>query len=101
MESSEALEKARQEIMRFRELLDILKLKLESGERNYTKLFAQLPPESLQGLPEKEQQRQAAYAVLEDSTELSKAVLSMRLELRDMSRAFEELYDTIMTDYEE
>ena len=40
MPTSEEIEKVRQEIMRFRELLNIMRQNLDDGERAYTQLFS-------------------------------------------------------------
>jgi hypothetical protein len=98
MARAEAVEKVRQEIMRFRELLDVFRARLDAGERDYAQLFADVSPEDKASLPEKELQRKAAYGVLEDRSPLSKAVLTMRFQARELEREFEQLYDIIMTD---
>ena len=98
MTSAEAVEKARQEIMRFRELLDVFRARLDAGERNYAQLFADVPAEDKASLPEKELQRKAAYSVLEDRSALSQAVLTMRFQARELEKELEQLYDIIMTD---
>lgn len=89
-------EKARQAIMRFRELLDIMRMHLEEGEQAYRQLFAHLPPEA-EGLPEKERQALVARSVVEDSTALRRAALQLRFDARDMERAFEEVHDNLVT----
>ncbi len=95
MYSSENIEKVRQEIMRFRELLNIMRLRLESGERAYAQLFTNHPPE--EGLKEKDRQWRLAEELVHDLTPLSKAVMQVRYDARDLERAFEELYNIIVT----
>jgi hypothetical protein len=87
----------RQEIMRFRELLNVMRGHLEYGEREYTKLFSVLSPEDIQGMKEKDVQWQLAEQLVSDVSSLSKAVGHMRFEARNLEHAFEELYDIIVT----
>lgn len=96
MTMPEELERARQAIMRYRELLDILRLRLEEGEQRYSRLFAHLSPEETAGKPEKERQRLAAYDVLRDSTALERAVLQSQFDARDLEREFEHLHHIIV-----
>ena len=98
MPTPEAVEKARQEIMRFRELLDVFRARLDAGERDYARLFDDVSGEDKANLPEKELQRKAAYGVLEDRSALSEAVLTMRFQARELEKELEQLYDIIMMD---
>ena len=100
MPDREAIEKVRQEIMRFRELLDIMRLHMEDGERDYARLFANCSEEDKQTLKVKDLQWKVAEQIIdsEDMKPLSKAVLRMRFECHELERAFEELHDTIVTE---
>ena len=97
MASSEEIEKVRQEIMRFRELLNMMREKLEDGERSYKGLFAAHSVEIWQGVKEKESQWQLAEQMVGDVTPLSKAVLRARFDAHNLDLAFEELYDITLT----
>ncbi len=92
---AEALEKARQEVMRFKELLDVAEQQFKEGATLYDKLFAQLT-EGERMLPEKERQRIAASAVLKDASTLKQATLHMQFVARNLERDFEELYGIIL-----
>lgn len=93
----EPIEKVRQEIMRFRELLDVMRIKLEDSERLYERLFAVLPPETAQ-LKEKDRQTRLAeyYMQQGDLTALSRAVVRAQFDAREMQNAFEELHGIIL-----
>ena len=97
MSNPEAIEKVRQEIMRFRELLDILREKLDDGERIYEKLFSSLSPEEAALTKEKDRQWKLAEKMVADLSPLSRAVFQMYYEAREMERAFEELHNIIVT----
>jgi hypothetical protein len=106
MTNSEQVEKTRQAIMRLRELLDLMRAQLEEGEAAYAQLFASLNPDDIRDLNEKEVQRLAALAILDDTsaasgTALSDAALNLRLAARNLERDFEQLYDNLMTEYED
>lgn len=92
---AESVEKVRQAIMRYRELLDLLAMHTQSAERAYTKLFDALPEEQKTTLAEKALQREAAILALADLEPLRRAALQMRFDMRDMERGFEELYNNI------
>jgi len=92
----EHIEKVRQEIMRFRELLDVMALKLRDGERAYECLFAVLPPETAQ-LREKDRQTKLAEHLFGNLQPLSRAVVKAQFDAREMERAFEELHGIILT----
>jgi hypothetical protein len=94
MTQSERLEKARQAVMRFRELLDLMESTLEQSEARYAGLFDGLSAEAV-NLPEKERQREAARTVLDDTKTLEDAVLSAQFSARDYEREFEALYNRI------
>ncbi len=96
----EKVEKVRQQIMRFRELLNVMREKLDDGERAYAKLFSSFSPEdmaALKAMKEKDQQWKLAENMVSDVSPLDKAVLQMRFETHNLERAFEELYDIIAT----
>jgi hypothetical protein len=101
MTHEENVERVRQMIMRFRELLDITRQQLDASDRAYEALFASLDPEQTKGLREKEIQRLLAQQMIHDLTPLSVAVGNTRFELREMERAFVELYDIILTPHPE
>jgi len=96
MSNREQIEKVRQEIMRFRELLDIMRLRLEDGERRYERLFANRSAEDRQNLKEKDLQWKVAEQMIDDLKPLSEMVLRARFDCRELEKAFEELYDTIV-----
>jgi hypothetical protein len=91
----EAVEKVRQEFMRFNELLKIMRLRLEEGERAYSSLFANCSAEERQTLKEKDLQWRLAEELINDTSGLSKAVMRMRFDARELEKAFEELYNII------
>lgn len=95
MATPEELEKARQVIVRFRELLDIMHQSIEDAEAAYAELFASLPPEQLETIRERELQSMAAHDLVKDPSVLGKALLQLRLDAKDLSKAFEELYSAI------
>ena len=100
MADREATEKVRQEIMRFRELLDVMRGRLEAGEREYARLFAAAEFDDNQTLKVKDLQWKLAEHLLDSSDlrPLSAAVLRMRFECHELDLAFEELHDTIVAD---
>jgi hypothetical protein len=97
MSNIEQIEKVRQEIMRFRELLNLMRGNLDEGERAYTKLFAALTPESLAQEKEKDRQWTLAEQMVSDGdfTALSKVAMQMRFHARTLEREFETLHDII------
>ncbi len=97
MADPEYVEKVRQEIMRFRELLNITRLKLEEGERAYEKLFSNCSPEDVKRVKHKDLQKMVALELVDNLKPLSVAVMQMRYDLQGMERAFEELYNIIVT----
>ena len=60
MDDEELLEKIRQAIMRYRELLDLVHQRMAQGEPRYERLFSDLPATMSETLPEKALQREAA-----------------------------------------
>ncbi len=97
MNYEEQLERARQGIMRFRELLDLLHAEIDEAERRYADLFAQCTPEERETLKEKDLQLRAAIPLVEDPAPLGDAALHMRYITRNLERDFEQIYDNIMT----
>ncbi len=97
MANPDEIEKVRQEIMRFRELLNIMAQKLQSGERAYAQLFANYSPDEIKATKEKDLQWKVAEKMLGDVSSLSKAALQMRFAAHELEAAFEELYDIIVT----
>lgn len=97
MADPEQMEKVRQAIMRYRELLDVLRARTEASERRYAALFSGLDDRQ-RALPEKLQQREAAIHALDDLQPLRRAALRTQFDLRDLERAFEELYEHIAPD---
>lgn len=91
MDEHESQERMRQAVMRYRELLDVMRLRLEAGERAYNALFAPLS-EDERALPEKQQQGIVGRLALQDRTALERAVLHMHFECRDLQKAFEDLH---------
>lgn len=96
--TDESIEKTRQAIMRFRELLDILTARLAEGEAAYTQFFAECSPEDVATLREKELQLRAAYTLVENPTPIGDAAALMRWVMRDLERDFEQLHDNVMAE---
>jgi hypothetical protein len=92
---SDAHEKMRQAVMRYRELLDLMTAHMAEGEHAYAALFAPLPDEVREGWPEKAQQGEAARLLLDDAEPLRRAVLTLRFNAREMEKEFEALYDRL------
>jgi hypothetical protein len=97
MANTKEIEKVRQEIMRFRELLNVMRARLDDGERAYARLFAHLPEDETAGLKEKDVQWKLAETLINDRTALARAVGLMRFEARTLEHGFEELHDIITT----
>src|SRR5688500_7334008 len=91
----EQLEKMRQAVMRYRELLDLFQAKLDAGELAYQQLFDSCTPED-RALPEKQLQGKAAEFLLADPEPIQRAALKLRFVGRDMEREFEALYDNVV-----
>lgn len=83
--------------MRFRELLTILSEKLQEGERAYAQLFSAFSEAEMKGVKEKDLQWKLAEYLVDDLSPLSRAVLQLRFDTREMGRSFEELYDVIVS----
>jgi hypothetical protein len=92
----EHLEKARQAIMRYRELLDLMHQELKTAETYYTRLFDNCSDEDKATLPDKELQRRAAHDVIADPKPLQDAALHMRFVSRDFEREFENVHDNLI-----
>jgi hypothetical protein len=101
MTSPEKIEKTRQAIMRFRELLDILTRELATAEEAYKQLFVNFTPEEMATLKEKELQRLVATSIVDNPSFLADAALHMRFVSRNLERDFEQLYDNVMAEEEE
>ncbi len=93
MNDAEQIEKIRQVIMRYRELLDLVHQAIANGEHGYTALFKDVPEEERTTLPEKLLQREAAILALEDLEPLRRSLAKMRFAMRNMERDFEEAHD--------
>lgn len=96
MALTESQERARQAVMRFRELLDLMGNRLAHGEKVYAALFDGLSPEVM-AQSEKARQGAAGLAVIEDRQPFLRAALDMRWYAREMSQAFEELHDIVVS----
>ena len=96
MTDRDQTEKVRQEIMRFRELLDIMQERLTAAEHQYTKLFEGLSPQEVEGMKEKDVQWKLAETMLDDTTPLRQAVGRTQFDCRELMKAFEELYGIII-----
>ena len=68
MDNDEKIEKVRQEIMRFHELLMIMREKVEAGDRAYVQITARsgLTPEEIKGMKEKDLQWRVAEQIMDD-----------------------------------
>lgn len=97
MASREAIEKVRQAMMRFRELLDITRQTLDNGERLYGGLLEVCSAEDRERLREKDLQWQAASIHVEDVSALTRAVGEVRFDVHELERAFEELHNIVLT----
>jgi len=95
MTEHEKIEKVRQEIMRFRELLNIMTQQLQDGEQSYARLFSMCSEEDVESLRDKDLQWKVAQQIIDDLSPLRKAVMYMRFNARNMERDFEALYDII------
>jgi hypothetical protein len=91
MSDNEDIEKVRQEIMRLRELLTLMRERLEGGERAYDKLFSSFLPAETATLKEKDRQWKLAEAMLSDLGPLQRAVSVLRFDARMLEQNFEEL----------
>ena len=101
MADAEALEKARQAIMRFRELLDIMRQQLSAGEEAYARLFAMLDPAETDGRAVKEVQRLAAHEVAANPEPLRRAALGQGFGCRNLERDFIQVHDALVFDADE
>ena len=95
MATSEEIEKVRQEIMRFRELLTLMRGHLENGERAYTKLFADFLPADAAALKEKDQQWKIAETIIDNLSPLDRAVSRVSFDAHMLEQNFRELHDII------
>lgn len=95
MASQDEIEKVRQAIMRFRELLDLMQTQLEAGEQAYARLF---DGHDTTGMKEKDAQWLIAEQIVDDTEALKRAALTMQFEARNMEREFEALYGNLITE---
>lgn len=96
MALTERHEKIRQAVMRYRELLDVLADRHAANERAYAALFSGIAPETLARLPEKDTQGEAARLLIENGLDpIQRGVLQMYYDLRDLERAFDDLYGNL------
>lgn len=100
MATPEEIERVRQAIMRFRELLDIAQERLNAGERAYNKLFANCSPEDKANLQEKALQGLVASQIVDDTTALRKSLMSVRYDLNDIGRELEQVHDILVPEME-
>ncbi len=98
MASHEEIEKFRQGIMRFRELLDIMRMHLAEGEKTYEGLFAKYVPDERDSMEVKKLQWLIAERIIEQPSELTRAIMQIQFDARELERAFEELYDNLIPD---
>lgn len=94
--TSDEIERIRQAIMRWRELLDILASRQEASEAAYAALFQHLSEDERAVLKEKEQQWRIAEQIAEDTEELRRGLLKMRFAMRDLEREFESTHDNLI-----
>ena len=96
MTEHEKIEKIRQELIQFRELLNIMSEQVHEGEQSYEALLSMCSDEDMESLRERDLQWKVAQRIIGDLSPLSKAVIHMRFNARNMERDFEQLYDIIV-----
>ena len=94
MSDHERTEKVRQQIMRFHELLGLMRGKLADGERAYDSLFISFTPDEIAAMKHKDLQWKLAEQ-MDTLTPLKQAVSNMRFDARQLEKALEELCDII------
>jgi len=97
-EIEEQIEKVRQEIMRFHELLNIMRQNLEAGERAYGQLFSNCSPEDIKTMKEKDLQWKVAEQMVSGVSQISqlrKATADLWFYTRELEKGFEELHGII------
>ena len=94
MSDLERTEKVRQELMRFNELLGIMRNRLADGEQAYSLLYAGIPPHERERTNHKDLQWKLAEQ-LDDLTPLAQATSMMRFATRELEKAFAELHAII------
>ena len=95
---NEEIEKVRQEIMRLRELLNIMRQNLDAGERSYAELFANISGDDMKTMKEKELQWKVAEEMIGDAAQFSrlrKTVSSLWFNTHNLEKAFDELQGII------
>lgn len=100
MATQEQIERIRQAIMRYRELMDIMQGQLDEGDRMYKRLIAQHAPEDAANRREKEIQWHVAAQIVDDPEALKVAVRHMKFALYQMERDFEQVLDILETEPE-
>lgn len=97
MSDREEIEKVRQEIMRFRELLTLMKGYQQRGEQSYERLFSRFPAEETAGVKEKDLQWKLAETMTPaDLDALARMAGEMRFHARELEQNFEALQGTIL-----
>jgi hypothetical protein len=96
MTEHEDIERVRQAIMRYRELLDVMQEHLNEGDRMYKRLIAQHAPEDTTGMSEKEIQWEVAEQIVDDTEALKRAVGHMHFQTHQMERDFSDLYGILV-----
>ena len=91
----ETFERLRQAIMRYAELLRLMRSQLQEGEQAYSALMATLNVDATLGIKEKQLQWQLAEAMIEDVSPLSRATFQMRVNARNLEHDFAALYDVL------
>jgi hypothetical protein len=104
MNDTEHIERLRQAIMRYRELITLLHATVDKGERAYEELFADYSATQREAAKEKDLQWQIAARLLSSCDEaganaelraFQNAALAMRIEARNFERDFEQVYDIL------
>ena len=94
MPDRERTEKVRQELMRYNELLGIMRGRLADGQRAYEELFAGFLPDEMATTKHKDLQWKLAEQ-MDDLTPLAQAVSQLRFDARELEKAFAELHAII------
>lgn len=100
MATNEQIERIRQAIMRYRELLDIMQGQLDEGDRLYRRLIVQHAPKNAAEMREKEIQWHVAEQIVDDPEALKVAVQHMKFALYQMERDFEQVLDILTAEPE-
>jgi hypothetical protein len=92
----EDIERVRQAIMRFNELLTIMRQNLADGERMYAKLFTNVSAETKANTAEKQLQWLIASQMVDNTDTLRRNASTMQFFARDLERNFEQLHDILV-----